>query len=576
MDNPSNPPAAGSVPGSVNSGRNVPFHNIMPRHEYLVPAAPVPAPAASNSGIKQQTGSTTFSGTPKPFPQNLKENQELREQYARFQKVMAAPHNASGTTDQLVADNPYSRGSAEAGVTGNRGATGLTGPPGAPVDFNQAFNVKPDLVANPAPDQNPSPFPNLQNQEQGPPVPQPEANFGMGVLDGNREAVGNQWNPLSDNGTARWLTGLGVDKAIGRTATKETAKRTIPSILKNVAGGITRVVTPGVVTGAGAGAGGAGMFGTGALATTAAPAIGAFIGVNAITEGLDAAGLLPQAAGGTGFMAPKAWGGSGMDAFGWDQQGFENQTMQQGGARNFVSGVMNPLKSIGEIGKGTVEGGMAAGNSIRNLVTNTSNKDRAAASDIESSQEISNNRAAALGQEAAQLKGLQTGQMSYSDESKYNELLAQADDARQRAANTADETVDWELGNQNWFGGGNKFQDAMNASGEELAGQIEGMQDQTLTSAQQADLESLQSRKGEIDRMSKLYDEQSGYWGGTGDFGHSVRNNVTQAKQQLINIAAEMRQAQGNPERMGQLQRDMQFQNDRINQYRQWAESANQ
>ena len=140
----------------------------------------------------------------------------------------------------------------------------------------------------------------------------------------------------------------------------------------------------------------------------------------------------------------------------------------------------------------------------------------------------------------------------------------------------ADETKDWELGNQNWFGGGNKFQDAMNASGEELAGQIEGMQDQTLTSAQQANLESLQNRKGEIDRMSKLYDQEAGYWGGTGDFGHSVRNNVTQAKQQLINIASEMRQAQGNPERMNQLQRDMQFQNDRINQYRQWADAANQ
>ena len=245
--------------------------------------------------------------------------------------------------------------------------------------------------------------------------------------------------------------------------------------------------------------------------------------------------------------------------------------------------ILSPVETIQmggalaqEMGGGAKDLAGWGANKAYNVATGTSNKDRAATRSIEGSQEVSNNRAAQLGQEAAQLKGSQTGPMSYSDEQKYNDLLARADDARQRAAAMADETKDWELGNQNWFGGGNKFQDAMNASGEELAGQIEGMQDQTLTSAQQANLESLQNRKGEIDRMSKLYDQEAGYWGGTGDFGHSVRNNVTQAKQQLINIASEMRQAQGNPERMNQLQRDMQFQNDRINQYRQWADAANQ
>lgn len=254
-----------------------------------------------------------------------------------------------------------------------------------------------------------------------------------------------------------------------------------------------------------------------------------------------------------------------------------NKLLQVGGR------VLSPVETIQmggalaqEMGGGAKDLAGWGANKAYNVATGTSNKDRAAARSIEGSQEISNNRAAQLGQEAAQLKGSQTGPMSYSDEQKYNELLARADDARQRAAAMADETADWELGNQNWFGGGNKFQDAMNASGEELSQQIEGMQDQTLTSAQQANLESLQNRKGEIDRMSKLYDQEAGYWGGTGDFGHSVRNNVTQAKQQLINIASEMRQAQGNPERMNQLQRDMQFQNDRINQYRQWADAANQ
>ena len=257
------------------------------------------------------------------------------------------------------------------------------------------------------------------------------------------------------------------------------------------------------------------------------------------------------------------------------------------GKKLFQAGgrILSPVETIQmggalaqEMGGGAKDLAGWGANQAYNVATGTSNKDRAASRDIEGSQEISNSRAAALGQQAAQLKGSQTGPMSYSGKQKYNELLAQSDDARQRASAMADETSEWELGNQNWFGGGNKFQDAMNASGEGLDQQIAGMQeqDQMLTSAQQANLESLQNRKGEIDRMSKLYDDEAGYWGGTGDFGHSVRNNVTQANQRLINITSEMRQAQGNPERMNQLKRDMQFQNDRINQYRQWADAANQ
>lgn len=237
---------------------------------------------------------------------------------------------------------------------------------------------------------------------------------------------------------------------------------------------------------------------------------------------------------------------------------------------------LDPVGTVSAYG-GLVRETAGAGNDLGKDIGNRIYADSRRKARYEDAANISKSRAASLGEQAAQLKHQSPGGMNQENQARYESLIDQVHDAEQLAANTVDETENWELGNQNWLGGGNKFQDAMNASGQELGQQIGNMGDSAgMNSEQLSNLENLNSRKSEIDRMSKLYDQESGYWGGTGDFGKSVRVNVMQAKNELVRIGSEMREAKGDPKRIAQLQKEMQRQSNRINQYRQWAESANQ
>jgi len=615
MDQAAKPPQPGAVPGG--SGRSVAPTNIMP--------AKPPAPAA-NSGIKNPGGSYTdiynaamdFQRTmarPPSTPGIVADNP-----YAKGPPpdIMSTPQQQQSTQGNTQAPPPPA-------------APQPSLPPGAPPNAipateetkkffpNAAYSVpdtnsepSPSDMATPQPPAAPTADPEGQSgQEPGAdPVGQsgqyaPEGpvgnNMGLGNWMGRQAAVTSLVNPAMNKMLAREGAEIAANPGIIK-GTVDPLKNMVTGGGKGWAGRGKAVVDygkswlPGVVEGGQAGKaslnaanaarssvqGGRVLQGLNAAkgiagvgtAAAALPAAGGFVAGNAVLELADAAGALPEWAGGTGFAyLPKSMGGAGVDGFGWDQKGFEQQTMNQGVLANMGSGIMNPLKGIGEIGKGIGEGGYALGNAAYNVATGTSNKDRAATRSIEGSQQILGNRAAQLGEQAAQLKA--QGDMSYQDQQKYNNLLALADDAKQRASAMEDESANWELGNQNWFGGGNYFQDAMNATGEDLNKQIEEMQGQTLTSAQQRNLENLRHRRGEIDRMSKLYDQEAGYWGGTGDFGHSVRNNVTQAKMQLIDIGKKMREAQGNPAELARLQSEMQYHNNRLNDYRSWAESAN-
>ena len=615
MDQAAKTPQPGAVPGG--SGRSVAPTNIMP--------AKPPAPAA-NSGIKNTGGSYTdiynaamdFQRTmarPPSTPGIVADNP-----YAKGPPpdIMSTPQQQQSTQGSTQAPPPPA-------------APQPSLPPGAPPNaipateetkkfFPNASYSVPDTNSEPSPSDMATPQPpaaptadpeGQSSQEPGAdPVGQsgqyaPEGpvgnNMGLGNWLGRQTAVSTMVNPAMKKMLAREGAEIAANPGMVK-ATVDPLKNMVTGGGKGWAGRGKAVVDygkswlPGLTEGGQAGRaslnaanaakGGVqggrvlnalnAVKGVAGLGTAAAalPAAGGFVAGNAALELGDAVGLLPEWAGGTGFAyLPKSMGGAGVDGFGWDQKGFEQQTMDQGYLANMGSGIMNPLKGGTEIFKGLGEGGYALGNMAYNVGTGTSNKDRAATRSIEETQQINNNRAAQLGEQAAQLKA--QGDMSYQDQQKYNNLLALADDAKQRASAMEDESANWELGKQNWFGGGHHFQDAMNATGEDLNKQIEEMQGQTLTSAQQANLENLQHRRGEIDRMSKLYDQEAGYWGGTGDFGHSVRNNVTQAKMQLINIGKKMREAQGNPAELARLQSEMQYHNNRLNDYRSWAESAN-
>lgn len=212
-----------------------------------------------------------------------------------------------------------------------------------------------------------------------------------------------------------------------------------------------------------------------------------------------------------------------------------------------------------------------------NYLTDQEGKQRAR--NMQEATDYQNNIASQLDQQAAQLKGSQTGSMGVEDQGKYEELLNRAADARQRAENMADETGDWELGNQNWLGGGNYFQQSMQNTGNALDEEIKGLTSGNMTDAERARLANLQSRRGEIDRMNKLYDQEAGYFGGTGDFGKSVRVNVRAAKNRMVDINQQLRDAvaQGDEGRIAQLKSDLNNTNARLNAYRQWAtDAANQ
>ena len=319
---------------------------------------------------------------------------------------------------------------------------------------------------------------------------------------------------------------------------------------------------------AGAAGGAAGT--TAAGIATALPAVGVFSAGNAALELVDAAGALPQWAGGTGFLAPKSWGGSGTDAFGWDQKGFERQTMNQGALGNFGSGMMNPLKATGEIAKGVGELGSSAYDAV------TDAKGRATKKNISDTQALHRSEAANLGQQAAKLQ--QSGNLADpAVKAQYDELLAKANDAKQQALAIADETADWNLGNQHYFGsGGHKFRDAMQSSGDAMKKELAQLQSgRNALAADDPRLENLRSRQQETQRMVDLYGKEVGYTG-EGDFTKVVRSRVATGKSRIIDIAARMREpaVRNNPELMAQLSQDLEHQKARMQNYQQWGAAA--
>jgi hypothetical protein len=167
---------------------------------------------------------------------------------------------------------------------------------------------------------------------------------------------GNVVDPTSNNAIARYGVAAGVNTALNRGGTEAGKAAIKGSLGKRVLTEAGKLIAPRIIPAAvGGTAAGTAVAGTGALAAAGAavpllPALGGFAAINAITELGDAAGILPQWAGGTG-----------MGNFGWDHKQFEQGLQDSGTLGQAGSAIMNPLKGVHTIlsGSGELIGGAA-------------------------------------------------------------------------------------------------------------------------------------------------------------------------------------------------------------------------
>ena len=143
-----------------------------------------------------------------------------------------------------------------------------------------------------------------------------------------------------------------------------------------------------------------------------------------------------------------------------------------------------------------------------------------------------------------------------------------------------DETADWDLFDQHYvMGGGDYFRDNLAAKRDELNNQIHDFQQmsnlpQGMT---QLDLENMQQRANEYNRSVDMYD-RVGMFGDFSkeDYQQSIRVGVQKAQESIIKMQARMREpaVQNNPQLMNQLAGDIAHQQQRLADYRSFAENA--
>jgi hypothetical protein len=244
---------------------------------------------------------------------------------------------------------------------------------------------------------------------------------------------------------------------------------------------------------------------------------------------------------------------------------------------------------VGEMGGGAYDAGQGAYNWV------TDAKERGIKARYAESQQMATDKVKALAQEAAQLQSSQDPQ----SQARYAELQAQADDWKRRAEAMSDQTKDWNVGNTSTFGSSYPFRDAMSATGEDLKKQINEMKTRngapppggyqpgssvpgigypkgpTLSEAEKLDLENMQQRQSNIERMQKRYDDEVGYWG-SGDMPAIVRNRVATGKKRIVDIGARLREpaVRNNPQLVAQLQADLRHHIARMADYQAWADAA--
>ena len=457
-------------------------------------------------------------------------------------------------------------------------------------------NYYPNVTqSNPTSQQNPTATPS-QQQPGATGASDPSAAFvpaegsvgndmGIGNYIARQTAASSALSPGFQQGVKSLVTGSGSGSSVGLTQSAKNvvvgnidkAKNFIknPSA-KGAAKGIARYAAswfPGALEGAavaGAG-GGAGAFGGGALATTVAPAFGGFVATNAIAELADAAGVLPQWAGGTG-----------MGNMGWDQKGFDQSTRDARFGQFSMAGVMNPLKSIYEIQKGQAELFSAGAGKAYDAVTGTTAASRHRADETKKTQDHYAQRATSLNQQiAAADSSLANGTANMSAaqirgiEDARRVAKAKIQEGKLKTEAASDETADWNLGNQHVFGDkGHKFRDAITNSTNQYGTSIEelsGLADRTAEQEQQ--LQDLQGLRTEGEGYASQYNNDNF---SQEDFNGRIRNGVQSAKRMIAERTRQLEEpaVRASPEESARAERELQYANRRLQMLRGWAEAS--
>jgi hypothetical protein len=326
------------------------------------------------------------------------------------------------------------------------------------------------------------------------------------------------------------------------------------------------------------------------------------VAVNAATEMVDAVGLLPQWAGGTGVAwnpLPKGttvpwldwdissgkdtWGEQ-MDMLGWDQKGFDRDTTQNSYLSAANQTIWNPLKGVYGIGAGALEGGGYLAGKGRDLLTWSSPESRQVAEQKRLTQDMQGQKKEELAAQKDQLRQVLSGrsggtlspEQRYKLQREYEELDARTGDAAASADAMEDETADWELGKQHTFGsGGHYYRDAMTGSKNRLTAKIKQLETQELDPKGQLDLKNMIARRDEIGRSEEQYSKEVGYFG-EGDFAKITRQRVLGGKQRMVELRSRMREpaVKLNPELMMQLEADYRHQQRQLANMRSWADQA--
>jgi hypothetical protein len=577
---------------------------ITPAQAAPSPATPPPAPTAPaqvRADQVQQSRGTPAGLDMSRIPGALSSIQD-------YASTLLSPESSDPLPNSLP-DNPYEGSNQlqnERASQQRRRDALPSAPPATPP-------IAPPATPPIAPPATP-PTDNLQPWEEGyvaiPPVPQPTPPPAPGPLDGTDEAAGPEAVPeevteevteaVPEAGPAAGVpngsvlgnderellhslqnaAGTAVPYAVDSALTRAIAKtsqstKALETLAKNrkwwqKIPGLAKSFVPGTGLGTTAAAGG----GLSGVAATAMPVIGGFTAANAVQEAMDGVGLLPQWAGGTGFLAPKSWGGSGTDAFGWDQKGFNRGVSQSSVGGQMWDAAWNPLKAITNIGAGGAEFSTYGAGKLRDVVTGTTPESRHTATNKREMQSALTAEQSQLRQQAVQVWTAHSATTDPAQKAalkqQYAELQKRVQDATSRAEAMNDDTQNWNLGNQHWFGDqGHKFRDAIRSTSADQTNQIEKQQPGALGR------EYLQSRRDEANNLNDLYEKEVGYTG-EGDFTKQIRMNVMSAKRRIVDIGARMREpgVASNPAMLGQLSAELQHHNQRLKLYQGWADKA--
>jgi len=208
-----------------------------------------------------------------------------------------------------------------------------------------------------------------------------------------------------------------------------------------------------------------------------------------------------------------------------------------------------------------------AGEAIRDKVTGTDARSRASVAD----------KTQVNAMEVEKQKGLEA-QLALTKPQNLEgtaDLKAQIQDAKTRQGNTADETANWRLGQQNWFGsGGHKFRDAMQNSATAADTELAELKAKgELDAGGQARQEQLLNRQAQRKQMLGTYDREGGATG-KGLFSADMRNRVSGLKENIVAVGAKLRDPSLPPEERAKLEAQLKDNNENLAEYRGWAESS--